>query len=109
MNEQQGASLSDGRLKSKGPLGEAWLPVEIGNAESPYNHPTALYRYQPAETPNDGKTGICNSLCRMHSERGNSLLWIQTGPSPAKFATADRAIEQAKSILQRIDERWPVA
>jgi hypothetical protein len=28
-------------------------------------------------------------------------------PSPAKYTTVDRAIEQAKFILQRIDERWP--
>ena len=27
-------------------------------------------------------------------------------PSPAKFCAVDRAIEQAKFILQRIDERW---
>jgi len=28
-------------------------------------------------------------------------------PSPAKSTAVDRAIEQAKFILQRIDERWP--
>jgi hypothetical protein len=28
-------------------------------------------------------------------------------PSQAKFTAVDRAIEQAKFILQRIDERWP--
>ena len=28
-------------------------------------------------------------------------------PSPAKFTAVDRAIEQAKFILERIDERWP--
>ncbi|HTP69735.1 MAG TPA: hypothetical protein VMJ35_12585 [Dongiaceae bacterium] len=30
-----------------------------------------------------------------------------TRPSPAKFMIVDRAIELAKFILQRIDERWP--
>ena len=28
-------------------------------------------------------------------------------PSPAKFTTVDRAIDQAKFILERIDQRWP--
>jgi len=30
-----------------------------------------------------------------------------TGPTPAKICAVDNAIEQAKFILQRIDERWP--
>jgi hypothetical protein len=29
-----------------------------------------------------------------------------TRPSPAKFTAVDQVIEQAKFILDRIDERW---
>jgi hypothetical protein len=29
-----------------------------------------------------------------------------TRPSPAKFTAVDRAIEHAKFILDRIDQRW---
>jgi hypothetical protein len=30
-----------------------------------------------------------------------------TRPTPATICAVDNAIEQAKFILQRIDERWP--
>jgi hypothetical protein len=46
----------------------------------------------------------------MTEERNYALLLAaleSDRPSPVKFTIVDRAVDQAKFILERIDERWP--